>query len=417
MSSGIDISPLHADSTFILYLLIRQYDSCSNIPTSSTGNRQWQLKSNLPQFYNITRYLRSVSVTPLSCCSVAECLYVSLSSSPVAQTGRERVSKLRKVNLEYREREQLQDISAHKRTRSDVSVRAREQTRDTSVRKRARSDDKVRAREQTRDTSSRKRARSDVSVRAREQTRDTSSRKSARSDVSVRAREQTRDTSSRKSARSDVSVRAREQIQNTSSRKRARSDVCVRAREQTRDTSARKRVRSFADVRTAEQSRDTCARRESRKSEDVRDHENLLKSVQRNPGCGCISVDELITQFHNVVSEGPVYVCSSCDQLFYHHGVQLASSLRSSQLIKVLSVLRGTLSSDGIEYVCHTCARHLRLDRIPPCSMANKLEFQPVTPHLPTLNPTEWRLISPRLAFMKIHEAVENSWQCCVRAT
>jgi len=42
-SSGIDISPLHADSTFILHLLIRQYDSCSNIPTSGTGNRQWQL--------------------------------------------------------------------------------------------------------------------------------------------------------------------------------------------------------------------------------------------------------------------------------------------------------------------------------------------------------------------------------------
>ena len=255
-STGIDISPLHADSTFILHLLVRQYDRCSNIPTSSTGNPPWQLKSNLPQFSHITRCFRSVSVTPLNCCTVAKCLYVSLSSRPAAQTGRERMSRFRKVNLEYREREQLQDMSAHKRARKDVTVRSREQPRDTSA---------------------------------------------------------------RKQARSDVSVRAREQTRNTSARKGARSDVSVRAREQTRNTSARKRARSVADVRTAEQSRDTHTRRESRKNEDVRNHENLLKSVQRNPGRGCISVDELKTHFHSVVSQGPVYVCSSCDQLFYQH--------------------------------------------------------------------------------------------------
>jgi len=84
----------------------------------------------------------------------------------------------------------------------------------------------------------------------------------------------------------------------------------------------------------------------------------------------------------------------------------MAHCLRNSQLTKVSLVLCSTLTSDGVEYLCHTCARHLCLDRIPPCSMANKLEFQPLPPPLPTFNPTEWRLISPRLAFMKIHEAV-----------
>jgi len=164
---------------------------------------RWQLKPNLPQFCHITRSFRSVSVTSLNSCSVAECLYVSLSSCPAAHTGRQRMSNLRKVNLEYRECEQLQDISRHKRARKDVSVRAQEQTRDTS---------------------------------------------------------------------------------------------------------AHKRARSVAYVRTTEQSHNTCARHESRKNEDARGHENLLKSVRQNPGRGCISVGELITQFHNVVSQGAVYV-------------------------------------------------------------------------------------------------------------
>jgi len=139
--------------------IIRSYDSMMAVQTyllQSTGNPSWQLKSNLPQLCHIARSFRSVTVTPLNCCSVAACLYVSRSSRPVAQTGREHMSKLRKVNLE---REQLQDMSAQKRARSDVSVGAREQIRDMSARKRARSVAYVRNAEQSYDARARRESR------------------------------------------------------------------------------------------------------------------------------------------------------------------------------------------------------------------------------------------------------------------
>ena len=43
-------------------------------------------------------------------------------------------------------------------------------------------------------------------------------------------------------------------------------------------------------------------------------------------------------------------------------------------------------------------------NKIPPCSIANNLQFPELPLHLPRLNTAEWRMLSPRLAFMQIHE-------------
>ena len=111
-SAGVDISPLHADSTCIIHLVIRQYDKSSNIPTTSTGNVEWQLKADLPLFCNIKRSLRSLNVVLSNCCSLAKCLYVSTEAGPRPQTSQERMSKLRRENLDdFRGREQARDTS------------------------------------------------------------------------------------------------------------------------------------------------------------------------------------------------------------------------------------------------------------------------------------------------------------------
>ena len=89
----------------------------------------------------------------------------------------------------------------------------------------------------------------------------------------------------------------------------------------------------------------------------------------------------------------------------YKHSVQKASIVRSLALSVTQSLLLDTVSSDGVEYVCNTCSKYLRRNQIPPCAIANNLQFPAVPSHLPTLTVAEWRLLSPRLAFMQIHEA------------
>ena len=171
------------------------------------------------------------------------------------------------------------------------------------------------------------------------------------------------------------------------------------------ESSSRRLSRQSEEVRLQERARNRSARQAARSNEDVKRSEQSSNTQRKKAARECSTVDELVTHFKHSISTGPVFICSSCDQLLYKHSVQKACNLRSGSLSVVHSVLLGTISSDGNEYVCHTCNKHLRQNKIPPCSLANHLHFPAVPPDLPTLNVAEWRMISPRLAFMQIHEA------------
>ena len=42
------------------------------------------------------------------------------------------------------------------------------------------------------------------------------------------------------------------------------------------------------------------------------------------------TVADEVRKFHAAVSEGPIYICSCCDQLWYKHSVTTAEKLRLS---------------------------------------------------------------------------------------
>ena len=42
------------------------------------------------------------------------------------------------------------------------------------------------------------------------------------------------------------------------------------------------------------------------------------------------NMDDVIKRFHNIVSQGPLYICSCCDQLWYKHSVSTADKIRKS---------------------------------------------------------------------------------------
>ena len=117
------------------------------------------------------------------------------------------------------------------------------------------------------------------------------------------------------------------------------------------------------------------------------------------------NIDEvaLVTKFHNSVSAGPLYICTCCDQLWYKHSVLPADRLRlvNPEITKYLQSVR---SVDNIEWICQTCNNHLKKGRVPPCAIANGMQF-PRKPSFFDLNELECRLIAPRLAFQKIFQA------------
>ena len=70
-----------------------------------------------------------------------------------------------------------------------------------------------------------------------------------------------------------------------------------------------------------------------------------------------------------LMSRGPEYVCSCCNQLWYKHSVITAEKLRLSN--PAGEYLPTKTSVDGIEWICQSCDRHMKKEKIPPCAAKN----------------------------------------------
>ena len=115
------------------------------------------------------------------------------------------------------------------------------------------------------------------------------------------------------------------------------------------------------------------------------------------------TVAKEVRKFHAAVSEGPMYLCSCCDQLWYTHNVTTAKKLGLSNP-SVIKYLQGKLSVDDMEWLCQSCYKHLRKKKIPPCEIKNGMSF-PDKPDLFDLNELECSHLEPRLAFQKLLQA------------
>ena len=70
----------------------------------------------------------------------------------------------------------------------------------------------------------------------------------------------------------------------------------------------------------------------------------------------------------------------------------------------ITKYLQSIRSVDDTEWICQTCNNHLKKGRVPPCAIANGVQF-PEKRTFFYLNKLECRLIAPQLAFQKIFQA------------
>ena len=86
--------------------------------------------------------------------------------------------------------------------------------------------------------------------------------------------------------------------------------------------------------------------------------------------------------------------------MWYKHSVIIAEKLRLSNPTAGKYLLTKT-SVDGIEWICQSCNKHLKKDKILPCAAKNGMSF-PAKPDFFYLNELE---LAPRLAFQKLLQA------------
>lgn len=118
------------------------------------------------------------------------------------------------------------------------------------------------------------------------------------------------------------------------------------------------------------------------------------------------NVAKCIQNFRKNISNGPVYVCTCCDQLWYKSSVTKCNpTLYESCLKDILnSCLTGVKSIDDTEWICSTCHSNLKSGKMPSCAKANKTNFPEIHETLKSLTLLEERLISPRIPFMQVRE-------------
>ncbi|XP_061196745.1 uncharacterized protein LOC133205019 [Saccostrea echinata] len=125
---------------------------------------------------------------------------------------------------------------------------------------------------------------------------------------------------------------------------------------------------------------------------------NLHKDAERN----LMNLSDSETaKFKKIISIGPVYVCSCCTQTWFREGVQKAESLYVSALAQ--QCLLGLRCEQGVEWLCHTCYRSIKMGKIPSCAIYNGFGFPSKPPDL-EVTEMEERLISPRIPFMQLME-------------
>ena len=124
---------------------------------------------------------------------------------------------------------------------------------------------------------------------------------------------------------------------------------------------------------------------------------------QQNYRASSLSMESTITKFHQIVSQGPLYVCTCCDQLWYKHSVTNADQIRQA-ISDIIKYLNNKKSVDSKEWVCRTCHSYLVKNKVPPCAVANGMVF-PEKPEFFDLNELECRLLAPRIAFQKLMQA------------
>ena len=126
--------------------------------------------------------------------------------------------------------------------------------------------------------------------------------------------------------------------------------------------------------------------------------ENKRKKQKQN-----LSVKQLEMKFHENVANGPLYICTCCDQMMYRESVRIVPKPAKIPEDLKCKTLTGVKSVGNKEWVCHTCFSAIKKQKLPSCAKANLMEF-PKIPNELDLTHMEERLIAPRIPIMSIHQ-------------
>ena len=202
----------------------------------------------------------------------------------------------------------------------------------------------------------------------------------------------------RKNAEYQQKVRKRKASAEKNSQNNADDEVASKKRKKNKESQQKCRKQKTTQEREAQRKLDAM-RKAKERADSMYLVDQAYKRQSKNYG---ENLQQSITIFHALTSQGPIYVCTACLQTMFVDDVDNVATLRPGKHEELLKkCCTGYISVDECEWLCHSCKHEIYQDKYPKLSKANKVCFPERPPEL-DLFPLEETLISPLLPFMTI---------------
>ncbi len=306
--------------------------------------------------------------------------------------------KFLRLNATYREKEKANDKERHSIMRQDAAYRDEERAKDKERRYTKRQDAPYRDEERAKDKERRYTKRQDAPYRDEERAKFTEWYRNRRQDDMYRDEERAKFTEWHRNRRQDEVYRDEERAKFTEWHRNRRQDDLYRDEERAKFTEWHRNRRQDDVYRDEERAKFTEWHR-NRRQDDVYREEETVKAYQRKYGK---NEEDAIRKYLAAIQTGPNVVCTSCLQLWLPDNCSALQNITFPNPQKVKECTTGTLF-DGKEWICSTCTRHLKENRIPPISYANGMKFLKIPDEL-VLVQMEERCLALRQPFFQIRE-------------
>ena len=255
------------------------------------------------------------------------------------------------------------------------------------------------------------------------------SRKRKRAEDITKVKEQQRKLQEvcRKKARLEDNTRVKEKQceHQAACRKKARLDDAERVKEQQRkyqsESMLKKRMHDKANVKQGQNMRSRLCRskKKAENPKKLREDECRKKQKQREVE----SKSDRLRAFREATKHCAVFICTCCQQRMFHSNVQLyTAELRKEIDSKkpglinacVQREIETQLNDDTKVFICKTCLRHMRKQKIPPMSAMNGLQLHETDKMMEEeglkLTELEGALIAKTIIFQKIYQLPKSRW-------
>ncbi len=197
-------------------------------------------------------------------------------------------------------------------------------------------------------------------------------------------------------------ARASETPEQTAHRRVANRDQMKDARaSETPEQTALRRVANRGQMKGARASETPLQTAHRRMSQN-----HHYANVRATAGALPISITQATAKFQEAIKEGPIYACVCCHRLMYDKSVQHYSQEKyptaPKDLLPRISEHSQHLLTHEMQWICITCHSTLKKGQMPVQCCCNGLILDDIPPELQNLRPLELRLISQRIAFMKL---------------